>query len=507
MSQENQPLDLQSIVNQAAAEPGKVNMPIAEETAPVRTSSAITEEELAVKKAQNVFKPNTGEVEQAGERGLSPDESKDAIVETIDEMVEDWNDSYEVRKQFRERGVNTHLTGDVDAEHEAGATSEEREAARKQREENEKNLTEEQQAEQLEEEFNEKMLVINKMGPGYLNFTKEEEEKIEKVDVIRLNEVKVVDINSLKTRKKRKYSPDKAISMTKKAFTIEVPLPVSGFIVSMRGLSTQEMQNLWAEADDNVIRRESTKWRILYDCVVDSSIGKLTYAEFRKEVGSADFETLVFGALSATYPEDDSIEIQCVNQKCGKSFDHEYSLRSLIRAERFTDEMTARLANIIEAAGSKEAALAVHEESPVRTVESFILPESGYVLTTYTQSAQDLIEISYKQLAEIEDPAYSQAAILTSAVKEILVPDPEEEGIYDSYDDAEDIIKFIYSLRDKDLLILTKKIEEVLTDKSIQYGFMNVTCPHCGKYSKTLAVNLSEILFHHSQRYNQTDVQ
>lgn len=502
MNLENQEQNLEDIIAQATTTPGKVSMPVTDEQ-PTSTG-AITEEELANKLAGNVFTPNNGEEKVAGERGLSKDDSEDAIRETIDEMSKDWEESYEVRKELQTMGVNAHLTGTVDPEHESAATAEEREEARKKREE--KELTEEEQAQELEKEFNENMIVINKMGDGYLNFSKEETEKIEKAEVIRLNEVKTVDISTLKTRKKKKYSTDKIISMTKTAFTIEVPLPVSGYIVSMRGLSTQEMQNLWAEADENVIRRELTKWRILFDCIVDTSIGKLTFSEFQKETASADFETLVFGALSATYPEDDSIEINCVDKDCGKAFDFKYSLRSLIRAERFTPELKQRIGSIIEASTNRENANEVHAQSPVSQTDSFMLPQSGYVITTYTQNAEDLIEVSYKQLAEIEDPAYGQAAILTSAVKTVLVKDPNADE-WEEYDETEDIIRLIYSLRDKDLLILTKKIEGVVTEKSIQYGFMNVTCPHCGKYSKTLALNLSEILFHHSQRYNQTTVE
>ncbi len=500
-----QPLDLGKIVAQAAAAPGKVEMPI-EDTEQQPKTTALTEEELAAKLANNAFVPTTDEVEEKHE-AITKEDSEGAIQETLDNLDKEWDESYEVRKKFAEAGINPHLTGAVDPEKEAGASEEERERARKMREENERNLTEAEQAKEMEEKHNSGMVVIEKIGDGYLKFNEEEREKLEKADVIRINEVEKVDLTTVKTRKKKKFTTDKIISMVKEAYTFEVVLPSSGMVVSLRGLSTQQLQSLWSVQVDDTIRREATKWRILFDCVTDTSLGKLTFAEFMKNVASTDFETLVFGAMVATYPNDDSIEINCVNQECGQSFDFEYSLRSLIRAEKFTPELTERLLNIIENSHTEEGARLAHEASPVMQTETFKLPQSEYIVTTYTQSAQDLIDITFAQLTEVNDPAYQQSAVLTSAVRQILIPDPEDPEYHIEYTEPEDIIKLIFSLRDKDLLLLSKKIEEVVSDKAIQYGFMNVTCPHCGKYSKTLNLNLTDILFHHSQRVMQTTVE
>lgn len=507
MSQENTELELSEIVKAATTEPGKIEMPI-EDTVPKTT--AITEEEMRERLANNAFKPTSSEDSEGSNddiETMDPKEiSKRAMEETLEKLDEDFADSYETRKKFSELGINPHLNA-VNPEFEKNATEEEKEKARKAREAKERAMTQEEKEEELEEQHNEAMVVIEKMGEGYLKFTPEEKEKLEKAEVIRLNEIQKVDLSTIKTRKKKKFTPDKLISMTKEAYTFSVPLPSSGYIASLRGLSTQELQNLWVEQDEDVIRRELNKWRILYNCIKTTSIGKLTFDEFMKNTASTDFETLVFAALCATYPADDSIEITCVNQECGESYDFDYSLRSLIRAEKFDDDLKARIADIIEASSSTEDASRVHEESPVSSTESFILPESGYIVTTYMQSAQDLIDISYRQLAEVDDPAYNQAAILTAAVRNVLVPDPEDEGAYIEFEEPADIMKYIYNLRDKDLLILTKKIDEVVSNKNIEYGFMNVTCPHCGKYNKTLALNLTDILFHHSQRLGQTTVE
>ncbi len=487
-------LDLNQIVKMSTAGEG-VNIPV--EAEKPTTPEDDVEARMNAAMQNNAFTPvqeDTLNVDQT--RGLSKDDSKEAIVETINNMATDWNESSEVRKELQTAGVNAHLTG----------KSEDAKKAEIAAKEEEEKLTEEQEIEKFKKEYADNMLVINKMGDGYLQFSDEEKEKIQKVEVIRLNEVQTVDINSIQTRKKKKYSADKLISMTKATHTFEVPLPVSGFIVALRGLSTQELQNLWVEQDEDVVRRESNKWRILYDCVVNTSIGKLTFSEFMKEVASTDYETLVFGALCATYPNDDNIEINCVNNECGKAYDLKYSLRSLIRAEKFTDDMKDMLAKVIESSTNRENALAVHEESPLKTNDSFILPESGYLIKTYIQNAEEFIEVSLKQLSEVEDPAFAQAAILTSAVQAVLIRDPEDPEFWIENTETEDIIKFIYSLRDRDLSILTKKIEEKIGDRAIKYGFMNVTCPHCGHYSKSLAAPLSEILFHHSQRYQEIEV-
>ena len=100
------------------------------------------------------------------------------------------------------------------------------------------------------------------------------------------------------------------------------------------------------------------------------------------------------------------------------------------------------------------------------------------------------------------DAKYQQAAILSSTINVICVPDPSDPGSYYEVDDSEDIIKLVYSLCDKDIGILGAKIGSMLDDMEFSFGLFDVNCPKkkCGNHIDYIPIDLDSILF---QKYQQ----
>lgn len=354
------------------------------------------------------------------------------------------------------------------------------------------------QDENFEENYSKGIILIDKTGMGSaINFTDEEREKLQRVKSITLEEIEVVELQSIKYKKAKKNSVDKIIEEQSTALTTPVILSASGYTAVMKGCSTFELISLMSNSQNSEIDTRK-KWTLLHSKIQTTSIGAMTYDEFLQNTASIDYDTLIYGVLCSTYPDEDKIALTC--PKCNHPFEHKYTTHSLIRAEKISEKLGEILATIVDNAGTEQSAKRAHENSAFNTVKTIKLPISGYIVELHVQSAHDLIETSIKGLATNTDEKYNQAAIMSTAVRQVLVPDPEEAGSYLSYDSALEITKVIYSLLDTDILVLTKQTELILDDLTFEFGLMDVKCPKCGNHQKSLKLDVDQVLF---LRYQQ----
>jgi hypothetical protein len=367
--------------------------------------------------------------------------------------------------------------------------------------------TEEQIAQELEEKYNKAVVVIDKLhGGSVINFTPEEREKLEKAKTIRLEEVETVNIKQFKTKKSKKANLDNILKRQPSVHTTPVVLPASGYTASLKGASTYELISLMGSSENALLDTE-TKWSVLHSKLAQTSLGEMNFNDFLRATAAVDYNTLIYGLLCATYPDDDTLPLNCANDKCNKQFEHKYSVRSLLRAEKMTDKLQGLVAKVVDGAHTEETAKKVHEEASVSLTKSITLPVSGFVFDIYVQSAHELIYNSIKGLTENEEEKYNQASILSTVVKTAYVPDPDIAGDYFEYDEAMDITKIIYSLQDTDILVLSKQSELILEDLSFDFGLMNVKCPHCGHYREEVPFDIESILFYRYQQAMNTTVE
>lgn len=368
----------------------------------------------------------------------------------------------------------------------------------------------EEVAKELEEKYNEAVVIIDKLGMGsVINFTPEEREKLEHVKKIRLEEVETVNIKAFKTKKSKRNSLDKILKRQPILHSTPIVLPASGYTAVVRGCSTYELISLMSSTENPLIDAE-TKWSLIHSKLEDTSLGKMNFNDFLRATAAVDYNMFIYGILCATYPDDDKIPLKCQAPNCGKEFEHKYSVKSLIRAEKMSDKLKEMVANVIDHSHTEEMAKKVHEESPVNQVKAIKLPVSGIVMDLYVQSAYDLIYNSIKALQENKEEKYNQASVLSTVVKTAYVPDPDSDPNdpeYFEFSDAMDITKIIFSLTDKDILVLSKQSEVIFDDLTFEFGLMNVKCPHCGHYRETVPFDIESILFYRYQQAMNTTVE
>lgn len=360
---------------------------------------------------------------------------------------------------------------------------------------------------ELNDKFNQAIVIIDKMNAGTtINFTDEEREKLEHVRKIRLEEVETVSIKSIKRKKSKKQNLDSILKRQKSVHSVPVILPISGYTAVLKGCSTYELISLMGGSQNALLDTEA-KWTLLHDKLESTSLGMMNFNDFLRATAANDYNMMIYGLLCATYPDDDKIPLKCQEDKCRKEHDHHYSVKSLLRAEKMSDKLRETIVNVIDNSHTKEAAQIVHDKSAVQQVKEIQLPVSGIILELYIQSAHELLYTSIKALNENEEEKYNQAAVLSTVVKSAYVPDPDEDESYFEYTNAIDVTKIIYSLTDTDILTLSRQSELLLDDLNVEFGLMNIKCPHCGHYRETLAFDIETILFYRYQQAMSTTVE
>lgn len=353
-----------------------------------------------------------------------------------------------------------------------------------------------------EDEFNEKykeaVVVIDKTNFGtIINFTDEEREKLERSKKIKLTEVENVDLSTIKIKKlKKKTDLNKIINKVTNINTTNIVLPASGYTAEVRGCSAYELISL-IEENKNALLNAQNKWSIIYNKLENTSIGKMSFDEFLQNTAAIDYNTFIYGLLCSTYPDDDKLPITCA--KCKNEFEHQYSTRSLIRAEKMSDELKDTFMKIVDNSVDEQSAKKVHEDSRIYEVKRVLLPVSGIIAEVYVQSAFDLINKSIKELQENKDTKYDNTSVMSTFIRTFYIPD--EDGSYYEVDNAIDISKTLYNLSEKDVLVIRNQSDKLMENISIEYGLMNIKCPKCGHYTSTLNIDLENILFY---RYRQT---
>lgn len=356
--------------------------------------------------------------------------------------------------------------------------------------------------------YSEAIVVIDKSGLGtVIDFTDAEREKLDRCKKITLQEVENISLETLKTKSiKKKTSVDAIIKNVTSMFKSNIVLPASGYTAVMRGCSAHELISL-VKSSDSVISNLQTKWSLIYDKIESMSIGKGSFNDFLLNTAAIDMDIFIYGILCATYPDDDSIPMTCT--RCKKEFRHNYSIKSLIRAETMSDRLKDLIMNAVDNSYQVESAKVAHENAPIYEKKLIRLPVTGIVVELCVQSAYDLINKSAKELAsENRDVKYEDASILSTVVGRLCIPDTEaDDGSYYEVTEAMDITKAIYALPETDNDILTKMANDTLEGLSLEFGLMDITCPACNHFTPSVPMDIENILFYKYRQARSTIVE
>lgn len=363
-------------------------------------------------------------------------------------------------------------------------------------------------AAEFRKRYDEAVVVIDKTGMGQVvNFTDEERAKLQKVKSIKLKEIETIELKTVKTKKAKVGVADRILEKRNSVRNTTVVLPVSGLTVVLKGCSTFELMGLITGEEVGVMSLVA-KWTLIHSKVETTSIGKLDFNTFLNSVASMEYDMLVYGILCATFPDEDTFPLNC--PKCKSDIEHKYFIRSLLRAEEMSDKLKATVKEVADASYTENMAKECFENSLLNTEKTIKLPASEFLCTIGIQNAYSFIYDSVQAIDQL-DTKYAQAAILTSAIPKMFIPNPDDNGeTYLEIEDTEDKIKFIYSLADpRDISILSNKIGELSEGMQFKFGLMDINCPNmkCKNHVNSIEVELDTILFHKYQQAMNTTIE
>lgn len=401
----------------------------------------------------------------------------------------------------------------MDAEIEAARIAAEKAAEQAKLEAEEKAKADAEAAElqsEIEEgQYNKAVVIIDKLGMGLANFTPDERAKMERVSKIEVQEIETLSLETLKVKKNPNKSIDKVLQAKKNiGGTSNIVAVASGYTAVMGKCSLFELANLFIDKE-NIVETQLSKWSFIYSKLVSSSVKFKSFDDFIKRTALMDYDNFIFGILAASYPDSDEVGLKCSDKKCpgkivrnasgketkSRDYDFTYSVRGLIRPERMSAALIEKFTTIIDNSYVEEDAIKVHEASPVMSVKRYRLPHSGYIIDAGIESVHDFIYNASRAADSLEDEKYRSTLATSTLVRKLYIPD--EDGSYYEFEDKLDIAKAIYELPDNaDVRAIIKVNGELSQDLSMEFGFVDVTCPYCKTVTEFIPVQPDDILFH-----------
>lgn len=352
-------------------------------------------------------------------------------------------------------------------------------------------------------------VLIDKTGlGGDFAFTEEERDKLFMSTEIHLKEVETIELSTLKVRKADKSFVEAANEYQFSSSQTMMTFPASRFRAEMSGLTYGEMGDISLNTinNDNItFEQVRKKLTVIYNKMRNPSCGKFeSFDDFLKKFAYVDLDLAVFGLVVSSFPEIDDIPMNCQNRKCGKSFNHRFSPRSLLRLDKCSKKFLEDMKLVIETDNTKLPSLI--ETSPTQNYKVIRLPMSGFIIKLGIASAYDylytIVDNTLGNKFEEEHPDDVNGilqinSVLLSLIRAVLVPDGDG---YVEYDQFEDMIHALYSIKPEEIKILSTILQKYNNTYAVPFQLTDITCPHCGAKTKFVPIDINYLVFLKYQR-------
>lgn len=378
--------------------------------------------------------------------------------------------------------------------------------------------TEESEEDASEEHSKLVQVLIDKTGYGisHIDFTNEERQKLAESDEILVTSVQKLDVKSLKIKGKNDNAPKRSFQQTAREHQLSdshanVVFPISGFHAQMFGMSYGELTDVSVDPDSVDFDAMYKQITVVYNKMKNVSGREFeNIDDFMKNFAYADLDMALYGLYVATFPEMQSMSLECGKASCKASFQHQYRTRELLRFNRCTDTWLDRFRKLISCAPYEY--LDIQDNSPLNSTSFIEMPGSKYVIEfgpiTLYEYLYNVLPIgneeSFRRMFG-DNPSMSVLENLECipAVRRILVPDGS--GEYEEYTDLENMLNILGSLSLDEIKLVRSLTRSILIDCIPQFGLEKIQCPKCGTKTSFIQVNVGSLVFRaHEQLQNTT---
>lgn len=347
-------------------------------------------------------------------------------------------------------------------------------------------------------------ILIDKTGMGVdFHFDEEEKAKLKTAEEIHVTEVEDIDLATITVKKPERSFVDTASEYQLSSSRVPVVFPASRFRAYMTGLTYGEMADIAFTHENMNFDKANKRLSIIYNKMADPSCGKFdSYDDFLKKFSFMDMQLAIYGIIIATFPELDDIGMTCNNSKCGQSFSHKFSPRSLIQFDLCDQRFLDGMKEVIDCPIGKEKELM--KNSPTMKHKRIRLPDTGLIVEVGFASAYEylyngIVDLNDEDKFKDEHPddlggALRINAALLSAVRALYVPN--DDGSYTMFDKGEDMINILYNVKPNEIRLIVSILDKYATGYSPVFALKDVKCPHCGGVTPIVPIeDLTELVF------------
>lgn len=357
-------------------------------------------------------------------------------------------------------------------------------------------------------------ILIDKTGLGGDFFlTEEEKNKVSEAETIRINEVRILDLATIKAKRSSVSFQDHIKEFNINGSRTTICFPASGFKAQMKGLSYGEYADIALSMENVKFDQYYKRLSIIYNHMTNISRGDFKdFEDFLKHFSYTDISLALYGLYISTEKEIQEIPLKCGNKKCNKTFNWEYNTRNILRLERCADKFLKKMEEVATAKPSDYDKIA--ENAAVNNSKYVELPDSKVVCEMGVASAYDFLynfiplmnEETFKDaFGNDASQVYMDNVLLLTSVRSVDVPDGE--GGYIHCTGYKDILDAIYYIGPNDIKYLAAQTAKIQSMWEVTYSLGDTKCPHCGAVTKNLDVSMDDLVFQTYNRLMSTEIE
>jgi hypothetical protein len=370
-------------------------------------------------------------------------------------------------------------------------------------------------------------ILMDKVGMRSVEFSEDEKAKLSMAKKIKITQIETKDLKSITFTKpkaiKQKSIIEKAFSRNYAPFVAAA----SGYCGKMSGLSSFEIVNLstiderFSKSADAMMQKAS----LIFSKMTECSMGNFSnFDEFAKKTAAVDIEVLLYAIVRATYPNEETILMNCANPKCTHSqkrddgtvrevpnqFDHKYKNTEILMVDKISDKLKDEAERLYNKSFAVEDAIAAQEDAVINKTMRFGLGDNNeIIIDIYCPTIYEMIENFARKMdtGDFPDDAFSVNLLNIAAfIKSINLKN--DDNNYDEFSDLNSIYEIMIRM-DKEIFNV---IQQCITDNIMTYvysfGFKasDVVCPICNhSFINDVPITIESLLFLEAQRHMKED--
>lgn len=314
--------------------------------------------------------------------------------------------------------------------------------------------------------------------------------------------VKMPNIKNIKTVKSSSIYEAFGDQMRKRresAFSTKVPLPVSGYTASMLGLSSPEIRD-YSETLAGLDRfgQMELRYRTVFEKIKQTSAGEMDFETFLKSTALLEFEILMYGLFSSSFPEQNTYPYFCSHCKGKMEFTYE-NWQYLDTSEEDPEKRKVVLSSIRKVLEGQSDGKEMFINSDVTSTIRKYLNHSKIIVELRHPTLHDQL---YDVLGNINDENVKNPTLVNIMpfIKKVYLPtietiesDEPEYIVLEDLDQKVTALTTIDETDDDELAIAIQ--DEILSKYNIKFTLRTPKCKSCGADSEAIPVSFEDMLF------------